>query len=98
MDLALISHTLHHAEHPAEAVAEAVRVLAPGGTLLILDLDAHEETWVENELGDRWLGFDEKELKKLLRSAGLCQVRVSVGAKRRGDPFTVLIASGRKGK
>jgi hypothetical protein len=39
-------------------------------------------------------GFSDAELKGLLTSAGLRDVRVGVGARRTGDPFTVLLASG----
>jgi hypothetical protein len=40
------------------------------------------------------LGFTEAELERLLREAGLRDVRAQVGAKQSGDPFVVLIASG----
>jgi hypothetical protein len=51
---------------------------------------------VRAKLGDRLLGFGDDELKKMLIAAGLSDVRVGVGARKAGDPFTVLIASGTK--
>ncbi|MGE5246285.1 MAG: ArsR/SmtB family transcription factor [Betaproteobacteria bacterium] len=96
VDVALLSQALHHAQDPARAVAEAARVTAPGGHVLVLDLRRHQEEWVRRKLGDRILGFDEDELKKLLAQAGLEQIRVGVGARKAGDPFTVLVASGVK--
>ena len=42
-------------------------------------------------------GFPDASLTKMLKQAGLDDVKVSVGARRAGDPFTVLIASGVKG-
>jgi SAM-dependent methyltransferase len=96
VDVALLSQALHHAADPARAVAEAVRILRPGGRVLVLDLREHEETWVRERLGDQRLGFADQELDALLRAAGLERVRVQVGARRTGDPFTVLIASGTK--
>lgn len=95
-DVALLSQALHHAADPARAVAEAARVLRAGGRLLILDLAEHDETWVRDRLGDRWLGFSQARLRTLLKGAGLRDVTVGVGARRAGDPFTVLIAAGVK--
>lgn len=96
VDVAMLSQALHHAQNPARAVGEAVRVTTPGGRVLVLDLRRHQEEWVRGKLGDRRLGFDDDELKRLLVGAGLCDVKVGVGARKSGDPFTVLIAAGTK--
>jgi SAM-dependent methyltransferase len=96
VDVALLSQALHHAPDPARALAEAARIVVPGGRVLVLDLREHEETWVRNRLGDRWLGFSDDTVTRLLKAAGLTDVRVSVGARRTGDPFTVIVASGQK--
>jgi SAM-dependent methyltransferase/DNA-binding MarR family transcriptional regulator len=96
VDVAMLSQALHHAHNPARAVAEAARITAPGGRVLLLDLRAHQEEWVRAKLGDRRLGFDDEELKSMLTAAGLGDVKVGVGARKAGDPFTVLIASGTK--
>jgi SAM-dependent methyltransferase len=94
VDVALLSQALHHAERPVVAIAEAVRILRPGGRLLALDLRSHGEAWVRERLGDRVLGFDDRELASLLERGGFTDVRVRVGARLDGDPFTVLIACG----
>jgi ArsR family transcriptional regulator len=96
VDVALLSQALHHAPQPSRAVAEAVRIVRPGGTVLVLDLRRHDQAWVRERLGDERLGFSDHELERLLRDAGLHHVRVQVGTRKTGDPFTVLIASGRK--
>lgn len=96
VDVAMLSQALHHAQYPARAVEEAARVTAPGGRVLVLDLRRHDEAWVRQKLGDRVLGFADEELKRMLSAAGLTEVRVGVGARKTGDPFTVLIASGTK--
>ena len=96
VDIALMSQALHHAGDPAKAMEEAVRILVPGGRLLLLDLREHDEEWVRKKLGDKWLGFSEEKLRKLLTNAGLEHLKFSVGARRTGDPFSVLIASGIK--
>jgi ArsR family transcriptional regulator len=96
VDVALLSQALHHAPDPGRALAEAARIVVPGGRVLVLDLRAHEERWVRDRLGDRWLGFSDDAMAKLLASAGLTGIRVNIGARRTGDPFTVIVASGMK--
>lgn len=96
VDVALLSQALHHAEHPAGALAEASRILRSGGRVLILDLREHQESWVRAKLGDRWLGFQDDRLHDLLAAAGFADIIVRVGARRAGDPFTVLVAVGKK--
>lgn len=96
VDVAVLSQALHHAEDPSAALREAVRILVPGGRVLLLDLREHDETWVHERLGDRWPGFADDRLKSLLTEAGLTDIRLTVGARRVGDPFTVLVASGVK--
>ncbi len=92
VDLALFSQALHHAEDPAQALAEAWRILRPGGRVLLLDLREHGEAWVRGKLGDRWLGFGDAALRDLFARAGFAAPTVRIGARRSGDPFAVLIA------
>jgi SAM-dependent methyltransferase len=96
VDIALLSQALHHAPHPARAIAEAARILRPGGRVVALDLREHDQEWVRDRVGDRWLGFKDDDLERFLSGAGLTDVKVRVGSRLPGDPFAVLIASGVK--
>lgn len=96
VDVAIASQALHHAKDPALALSEAWRILRPGGRLLVLDLRRHQETWVQDTLGDQWLGFTPEDLTSLISTAGFTDVTVRVGTRRTGDPFAVLIATGTK--
>ena len=74
-------------------------VLRPGTEVPAVERIPNDEESVRRligKLGDRRLGFDDGELKEMLASAGLSDVTVGVGARKSGDPFTVLIASGIK--
>jgi len=97
VDVVLLSQALHHAADPGQALAEARRILRPKARVLLLDLREHDEVWVQSKLGDRWLGFEDDELRDLLGGAGFVDIRLRVGARGTGDPFTVLIAAGTRG-
>ena len=95
VDLAILSQVLHCLEDPGAALAEARRILAPGGRVLILELFKHGEKWVRERLGHTRLGFLPAELKKVLLDAGFERVHVRRGDAKRDDPFKVVIADGR---
>lgn len=96
VDLVLFSQALHHARHPERAVGEALRILAPGGRVLVLDLREHDQEWVREKLGDRALGFSDRQLHGLLSDAGFMDIRITVGTSKPGDPFAVLLGIGSK--
>ena len=70
-DVALLHMVLHHAESPESVLAEVVRVLRPGGTLIVVDLAVHERIDVTERLAHRWPGFSDETMHQLLIGAGL---------------------------
>lgn len=90
-DVALLSHVLHRVEEPAALVREALRVLRPGGRLLVLELDRHEQAWVRERLGHTRQGFTTDELAGVLE--GATEVRVERMPTPADDPFRVLVAT-----
>jgi len=94
-DLAVFSQALHHATEPKDALAEAFRILEPGGRVLILDLLAHNHTWVRERLGDVHLGFTEAALKETLEAVGFEDVALLRAARDPHPPhFMTLVAVG----
>lgn len=77
LDAATLLLVLHHLPDPAEALAEAARVLRPGGRLLISDMLPHDRETYRQQMGHVWLGFGEDALQKLLGSAGFERIRIA---------------------
>jgi SAM-dependent methyltransferase len=69
-DAVTLQMVLHYAEDPAAALAEAARVLRPGGALLVVDLAPHDRAEVMERHRHRWPGFDDAELAGWLGEAG----------------------------
>jgi ArsR family transcriptional regulator len=70
-DTAVLQMVLHYAEHPAGVLAESVRVLRPGGQLIVIDLAAHQREDILGRLAHRWPGFSDSMMQDLLQRAGL---------------------------
>jgi ArsR family transcriptional regulator len=90
-DLVVLMHALTYAAKPAQAVAEAARVLRPGGRLLLSSLARHEHRSVVEAYGHANLGFSEKELRRFAEKAGLVlQTAETVTREKRPPHFEVI--------
>ena len=70
-DLVLVHQVLHYLADPAAAVAEAARLVMPGGKLLIVDFAPHDIERLREEHQHRRLGFADEEIGRWLADAGL---------------------------
>lgn len=87
-DAITIHQVLHYLDEPGRAIAEAARVLAPGGSLLIADFAPHALESLRQDHEHRRLGFGGDEIKAWLNRAGLTlKDTVSLA----GDPLTVVL-------
>jgi ArsR family transcriptional regulator len=97
VELAVFSQSLHHALHPGRALAEAGRVLAPGGRVVVLDLVKHRFEEARELYADQWLGFGEAEMEQMLTDAGFQDVYVAVVDRDPEAPqFQTLLGMGNK--
>jgi ubiquinone/menaquinone biosynthesis C-methylase UbiE len=93
VDLAFLSQALHHAPHPEKAIAEAWRILKPGGRIAILDLNRHHFEEARELYADLWLGFSELELEQYLKSAGFERLETAIVHRELEAPYleTMLV-------
>jgi len=70
-DTAVLQMVLHYAEDPAGAIAEAARVLCPGGRLIVIDLAPHARDDLTSKRAHRWPGFPDTAIHRLLTDARL---------------------------
>jgi ArsR family transcriptional regulator len=75
-DLVVVHQVLHYLADPAAAAAEAARLVAPGGKLLIVDFAPHELEFLRVEHRHRRLGFSDSEIERWLAAAGLSTLNV----------------------
>ncbi len=90
-DVVSLCMVLHHAEDPAAVLREAARVLRPGGTLLIAELDHYSNLALIGPLSHRWPGFTQQDLAAMLAAAGL----TADSPRRIAAPIDVLIQQAR---
>jgi ubiquinone/menaquinone biosynthesis C-methylase UbiE len=105
LDAVFGNMVLHHTPDPAAAIAELVRVLRPGGRLVLTDLDAHDQAWMQEAMADRWLGFERDDVRAWYTAAGLADVAVECAAGQCCSTtpdgsdmvLSIFVACGRKG-
>lgn len=74
-DFITIHQVLHFLEDPGRAIAEAARILEPGGRLLIVDFAPHDFEPLRTEQAHRRLGIAAEHMAQWLTRAGLVQVQ-----------------------
>ncbi len=92
-DTVTLNQVLHFADEPSVAIAEAARMLADGGKLLIADYGLHEHEELRSRFHHSRLGFDDESVLGWMRNAGLEARLVS---QHPGPQLDVAIWEGRR--
>lgn len=76
VDAVFANMYLHHLPDPLAALREMVRILRPGGRLVITDMESHPYEWFKEEMADVWLGFERQQVQSWFEQAGLVNIIV----------------------
>jgi ArsR family transcriptional regulator len=76
LDAATLMLVLHHVPEPERALAEASRVLKPGGRVVVVDMLPHDREGYRQQMGHVWLGFSDEHVRRLLDGTGFEDVRI----------------------
>jgi len=90
-DTVILHQVLHYAHHPAAVIAEAARLLAPAGRLLIVDVAPHHHEDLRRDHAHARLGFTDQEVLEHMKAARL---DARVAEHLTGGALTVTIWEG----
>jgi ArsR family transcriptional regulator len=92
-DLVTLNMILHYADRPQTALAEAARVLQPGGQVVVTDFLSHGLEQLRTEHNHRRLGFSDEDIGHWCQQVGL---QMQPGIPLQGPTLTTCIWVARK--
>ncbi len=98
-DLIASAMTLHHVADLAALLHQFHRLLAPGGSLALVDLDPEDGSFHAHATGIPHHGFDHAAFAQLLADAGFTAIRFEPAARieKNARVYTAFLATARPG-
>jgi ubiquinone/menaquinone biosynthesis C-methylase UbiE len=87
-DTIVLNQVLHFADDPAAVLAEAARVLAPGGRVIVADFAPHAREDLRERYRHVRLGFDTPAMLRWFAAAGLAGAEI---ARLAGPQLSIMI-------
>ncbi|MDH3443179.1 MAG: metalloregulator ArsR/SmtB family transcription factor [Deltaproteobacteria bacterium] len=102
VDAAFCVMVLHFLVDPERTVAELCRITRPGGRVILLDVVAHQQQWMREQMAHRWLGFDRDSIEGWFRAAGVLELDYELTGTYAGEkiarngnrPVEIFVARG----
>jgi ubiquinone/menaquinone biosynthesis C-methylase UbiE len=88
VDTVVMHQVLHFAQEPDRVIAEAARVLRPGGHLLVVDFAPHEQEDLRSLAAHARLGFSDAQMRGWFASTAML---LEAGQTLDGDPLTIKL-------
>lgn len=90
-DVVVIHQVLHYFDDPGKLIAQARRVLKPGGEMLIVDFAPHELEFLRTHHAHRRLGLSEAQMAAWARAARLKVAQLKTFPPANGEGLTVCL-------
>jgi ArsR family transcriptional regulator len=90
-DSIILHQVLHYAQQPGSAIAEAARVLTPGGQLLVIDFAQHDRAELKEQDAHLRLGFADDAMRGWFAASGIELDRIE---RLGGGELTVILWRG----
>jgi ubiquinone/menaquinone biosynthesis C-methylase UbiE len=74
IDAAFCVMVLHFLSDPERAIAGLCRITRPGGSVILVDVIAHKQEWMREQMAHQWLGFNRGSIEKWFHDAGAASV------------------------
>lgn len=94
-DFAVLALSLHYTADPASVLGEVQRILRPGGALIVIDMQPHEQSDLRQSMGHVWPGFAAEQLFSWLAAANFQAIRYAplvMDPQAKGPPLFLLRA------